>query len=131
MLTQSWVNWISIAVVGGGVVRLWQVTRSRGRPRATAKDEQDSLVDTYLVAEHMRHNRAEIERSETCGCVHCEQLYRPAEVTGWVEDDTAVCPRCGVSAVVGSAAGLALTRELLRRARAVQFPGTSSEGRAS
>jgi hypothetical protein len=123
--TQGWVNGVSIAIVTVALVRLWKWPsgwrrlRAWGKTPLTAPAEDAGLVvDGYLLLEHTRGNRAEIERSEMCGCIHCEQLYRPGEIAGWV-GETAVCPRCGRKTVVGSAAGMVLTRELLHRSHAL------------
>jgi hypothetical protein len=120
VLTQGWVNAVSIGIVGAAVARLWHGARRAqlNGEGVTGTKEPVSSVDAYLLLEHTRENRAELGRSEMCGCLYCEQLYRPAEIAGWV-GDTAVCPRCRRKAVVGSGAGIVLTRELLRRSHAV------------
>ena len=129
LLTQSWVNAVSIAVVAASLWRLWHGAHARRTSDPVAEKQPVSSVDAYLLLEHTRANRAEIERSNVCGCIYCEQLYRPAEIAGWA-GETAVCPRCGRKMVVGSGAGIPLTRELLHRSHAV---GTQEreDGRAS
>jgi hypothetical protein len=121
LTTQSWVNAASIGIVAAALARVWHGARAR-RARVTetsaAVNDPASSVDAYLLQAHTQGNRAEIERSEMCGCVHCEQLYRPGEIAGWA-GETAVCPRCGRMTVVGSGAGFVLTRELLRQSRAL------------
>ena len=122
VLTQGWVNAVAIGIVTVAVARLWRGARTRrthgAEEGATGKKEAVSSVDAYLLLKHTRENRAEVGRSEVCGCLHCEQLYRPAEIAGWV-GETAVCPRCGRKSVVGSGAGIRLTRALLHRTHAV------------
>jgi hypothetical protein len=130
VLTQGWVNAVSIVIVGASLWRLWHTARRSGLPKGRAKalarvavaQNSDLFVDGYLLLAHTRQNRAEISRSEVCGCLHCEQLYRPAEIAGWA-GETAVCPRCGQKTVVGSGAGMVLTRELLHRSHAVAAGG--------
>jgi uncharacterized paraquat-inducible protein A len=126
LMSEGWVNGASIAIVAIAVVRLCQVARAR-RARvaetSTAAKDPVSSVDAYLLQAHTHGNRAEIARSEMCGCVSCGQLYRPTEIAGWA-GETAVCPRCGRKTVVGSGAGIVLTRELLHRSRAL---GVSEE----
>jgi hypothetical protein len=129
VLTQGWVNAVSIGIVGTSLWRLWNTARGGGLPEDRAKalaravaQNAGLFVDGYLLLAHTRQNRAEISRSEVCGCLHCEQLYRPAEIAGWV-GETAVCPRCGQKTVVGSGAGMVLTRELLHRSHAVAAGG--------
>ena len=130
VLTQGWVNAVSIAIVGTSLWRLWHTARGGGRPEDKAKAlarvavarNAGLFVDGYLLLAHTRQNRAEISRSKMCGCLYCEQLYRPAEIVGWA-GETAVCPRCGQKMVVGSGAGMVLTPELLHRSHAVGVSG--------
>lgn len=74
----------------------------------------------------IRH-RSEIEASDLCGCFYCFAMFPPGEITDWIDwpDDTpeededrygqtALCPRCGIDSVIGSAAGYPLTHEVLR-----------------
>jgi hypothetical protein len=128
VLTQGWVNTVSIGIVGMSLWRLWH--RARGvvgggpKDRAKALTRAGLFVDGYRLLAHTRQNRAEISRSEVCGCLYCEQIYRPGEIAGWA-GETAVCPRCGQMAVVGSGAGMVLTRELLHRSHAVGVGGES------
>ena len=75
---------------------------------------------------HSSVHRAEIEASEACGCFYCMSVFPPTEITEWVDwppdtpDDlelaagtTALCPRCGIDSVIGSASGYPLTVEFL------------------
>ena len=59
-----------------------------------------------LVAAH-RHSskhRSELERSEKCACFFCGETFGIKAVEEWVDDSsTAICPQCGVDAVIGSA----------------------------
>jgi hypothetical protein len=121
LTTQSWVNGVSIVIVAAALARVWhgaRARRARVAETSAAANDPVSSADAYLLLAHTRGNRAEIERSEICGCVYCEQLYQPAEIAGWA-GETAVCPRCGQKTVVGSGAGIPLTRELLHRSHAL------------
>jgi len=61
-----------------------------------------------LLAQSRRHRPA-IEKSRICGCFHCEQFLAPHQIESWVADlgegadgpeQTALCPWCGVDAVL-------------------------------
>lgn len=81
-------------------------------------------IEAYLLPQHMHHNRAEIQGSALCGCISCEQRFPATEIRSWVAaGNTAVCPRCGAAAVVGSGAGFELTSQLLHRAHLLLFEG--------
>lgn len=64
---------------------------------------------------HSSLHRAEVVASDACACFFCLQRFVPGEITDWVDDgETALCPRCGIDAVLGSACGFPLTPEFLR-----------------
>jgi hypothetical protein len=75
------------------------------------KNTYDKL---YLenAASHAGRHRSEIEQSSRCGCYYCLQLFAPSEITNWINEtygeaaQTALCPKCGIDAVIGSASGL-------------------------
>jgi hypothetical protein len=71
---------------------------------------------------HSIQHRDELLASEQCGCFYCLATFPPADIRRWAdackdrpEGDTAVCPRCGIDAVIGSASGYPLTAEFLGR----------------
>jgi hypothetical protein len=71
-------------------------------------------------------NRQQLEQSDVCGCFYCLATYAPAEVTEWVTEDdgrhTALCPRCGIDSVLGSASGCPVTdRAFLEAMQRVYF----------
>ncbi|MET3664018.1 hypothetical protein [Caulobacter sp. 1776] len=66
-------------------------------------------TDDTLVAAHKhcaRHQREVIE-STLCGCFYCREIFLPAEIEDWLDDElpTALCPRCGIDSVIGDASG--------------------------
>lgn len=70
------------------------------------------------------HHRAQVLRSNLCGCFHCLSIFEPAAITTWVDEGTtALCPVCGVNAVVGSDSGMLITRELLEDLKRRWFEG--------
>jgi hypothetical protein len=79
------------------------------------------MLDTLQRAHrHCACHRKEVEASDVCGCFHCQHTFPPSEITEWHEESagnfsmrpdrwTAMCPRCGVDAVLGSGSGLPVT----------------------
>jgi hypothetical protein len=68
--------------------------------------------DVVAAHSHCIRNRAELEQSETSGCFFCLEIYPAGEVWEWIrerqEDEerlTAMCPKCGIDAVIGDASG--------------------------
>lgn len=46
-------------------------------------------------------NRASLATAARCGCYFCLEVYTPAEITEYTDgEETALCPRCNVDAVV-------------------------------
>ena len=72
--------------------------------------------DPIAAHKHCTRNRSELEASPSCGCFYCLSIYSPVEIKEWVVDDkTAICARCPVDSVIGSASGYPITRAFLER----------------
>ena len=68
-------------------------------------------------AKHAADNEIEILRSKRCGCFFCRHEFDAKAVHDWVSDrrgTSALCPECGMDAVIGDASGVPLTRSLLK-----------------
>ena len=60
--------------------------------------------------------------SDKCGCFYCLEVFDAQQVSEWIDrQETALCPYCGIDAVLGSAAGFPLTRPFLREMRRYWF----------
>src|SRR2546428_11086793 len=65
---------------------------------------------------HSDHHRQEILGSGLCGCFYCLATFAATEIEEWTdEDETAICPRCGIDSVIGSESGFPITSEFLKR----------------
>jgi NAD-dependent SIR2 family protein deacetylase len=72
--------------------------------------------------EHSIHNRDEIDRSNWCGCFYCGETFPAEDVVEWVKNEnTAICPKCSIDAVIGDASGLLLHEEFFRMMYAKYF----------
>jgi uncharacterized protein len=84
------------------------------------------MADVDLAAAHrdsMRH-REQILASERCGCFCCCSVFAPAKVEEWVDaGQTALCPLCGIDAVIGSASGYPINVGFLRLMESQFFAG--------
>jgi hypothetical protein len=99
-----------------GLWLTWPLFVAAGLLFAVMRTRFDREREASRLHRHTRANRMELEASEVCGCIACERIYFPSEIVGWLEDETAVCPHCGVDAVVGSASGIPIMPGVLRRA---------------
>jgi hypothetical protein len=83
------------------------------------------------------NNWAQIEASRLCGCCNCVQTFLPEEIVAWsgltvdnfedeaaVNNQTAVCPRCGTEAVLGDKAGFPINATFLTRMNEAWFQRT-------
>jgi hypothetical protein len=86
-------------------------------------------ADVRAAHEHRTRNVEEIGKSDLCGCFYCLETFVPTEIEDWVEErprynnredlespemtKSAICPKCGIDSVIGSASGIPLTAEFL------------------
>jgi len=67
-------------------------------------------------------HRAQVEASPLCGCFYCLQTYPPTEISEWVDDEqTALCPKCGIDSVIGSNSAVPLDHEFLSQMHKLWF----------
>ena len=74
-------------------------------------------VSTLKAAhKHCSAHRDELQASDICGCFSCVSTYPPTWIQDWIEETggelakrgvpwTALCPECGIDAVIGSRSG--------------------------
>jgi hypothetical protein len=66
--------------------------------------------------EHCTRHRAEVEGSSLCGCFYCFAIFPPTDISEWIDDgQTALCPKCEIDSVIGTASRFPITREFLMR----------------
>lgn len=66
---------------------------------------------------HCTNNEIEILQSNKCSCFFCRQTYNAREVNDWISDKrgvTAICPECGMDAVIGDACGIEFDKATLK-----------------
>lgn len=64
---------------------------------------------------HSSRHREEIEASARCGCFFCFRIFRSQDIKAWIDaNQTALCPKCGVDSVIGSASNHRLDDVFLR-----------------
>ena len=75
---------------------------------------------------HSINNKTEIEKSDTCGCFHCKEIFAPSEIKEWIQDSkdqTAQCPYCMVDAVIGNASEITISLQFLKEMHKKYFEG--------
>ena len=54
-------------------------------------------------------NREEIEESDICVCLSCCEIFYASEVEAYIDEgETALCPICGIDAVIGDCTGISM-----------------------
>ncbi len=81
--------------------------------------------ESDLRAAHARSlgNRADLSRGGPCGCFRRLAVFDASEVREWVAGTTALCPRCGIDAVLPAHVA-PIDPEFPRRMRARWFERT-------
>lgn len=79
-------------------------------------------VQVIAAHKHSSKHRAELEKSEKCGCFFCLNTFSPSEIEDWTDgENTAICPYCSVDSVIGDASGYPITKEFLQDMRNYWF----------
>lgn len=94
-----------------------------------------SVADLESVWRFCTRHRDLLARSEAAGCFHCGGIFTPSQIREWIDEPpaptsgavsergvTAVCPRCGMDAVLPSAT-VPLSPELLAQMANHYFGG--------
>mgnify|MGYP000844257115 FL=1 len=81
-------------------------------------------IDTQVMAARAAalDNRDTIATATLCACYACGEDFLPSAVYEWTDSDrTALCPYCGVDAVIPDISGLPLTVDFLARCAVYWF----------
>lgn len=83
-------------------------------------------IDPVYAHNLANSNRQNLTKASVCGCFYCLRIYDPKEIV-WEDDadDTAMCPYCGIDAVIPESETLPVTKALLKQMREFWF--TESE----
>ena len=74
------------------------------------------MADYISAHQFCTNNRKQLENDSVCGCFYCRKIFNPAEITEWLSETsgTALCPYCGVDAIIGEGSGFPITYEFLQ-----------------
>lgn len=81
-------------------------------------EEEPDAQEDYVVAHQFSiYNKAQLEASTKCGCFCCLKIFLPEEITDWVDpdEDTALCPYCGIDSVIGDASGYEISEVFMKK----------------
>lgn len=89
-----------------------------------ARNDLELAEQMQDAHKHSSAHKREILSSDICGCFYCLETYPPTEITNGLERDgsmCAICPKCGLNSVIGSASGYPITKEFLTKMRDYWF----------
>jgi len=70
---------------------------------------------------HSIFNRTELQASTLCGCFYLA-TFESSEIVEWIDEgQTALCPKCPVDSVIGSASGFPITSDFLSQMQKKYF----------
>lgn len=81
--------------------------------------EEVTEAHSYSI-HHIEH----IKKSYYCGCFYCMEIFRPFQINFWIDNnDTAICPYCGIDSVIGDYSGYPVTKDFLKAMNKRWFGG--------
>ena len=84
----------------------------------------------YTAAlKHTINHRTELDESAHCGCFFCFRTFSSVEIKIWIDkEQTALCPRCGIDSVIGTASGFQIDDRFLRMLNTYRFGSRDAHG---
>ena len=84
--------------------------------KANTMTNETDETDKIAQHRHAMHNKKELLNSLICGCFYCLKIYKPTSIKKWVDNDnTAICPYCGIDSVIGNHSQLPITDSFLEQ----------------
>jgi hypothetical protein len=100
----------------------------QGFPIRTKSGDTTTINDLDSIKAHKHTEyKKEILKSEKCGCFYCLEIFSPDEINDWHGEDCreyeplALCPKCGIDSVIGSASGFQIKHAFLLKMREFWF----------
>jgi hypothetical protein len=93
-------------------------------PASAAASAAATVAAAPLIAAkaHASRHRIELEASTRCACFFCFRAFATSEIKAWIDaDTTALCPGCGVDAVLGNASSASISDGFLRKMHQYHF----------
>ena len=108
-----------------------------GRAGYHQRSVRGKIMKKDMIAAHRysSNHRESLLASDVCGCFYCLSIFSPSEIEDWVDarkgetdinesGQTALCPRCRIDSVLGSASGYPITRDFLQKMNDYWFQRT-------
>ena len=90
--------------------------------------KRDYSIDYVKAHIYCADNKSELSQDNKCGCFYCLEIFDPKEITHWCsiysENDTAICPYCGIDSIISESSGFPMTKEFLEKMNQYWFKTT-------
>jgi hypothetical protein len=94
----------------------------KGRWKRRQREVSRVLRELGVTEDHISahewssYHRETLRESDVCGCFYCLEVFPSSEIEDWTDDDdTALCPKCGIDSVIGSVSGYPIERSFLQK----------------
>ena len=92
------------------------------------KHDGSRKPDYVTAHEFSSRHEKQILASEICGCFYCLNTFKPSEIVEWIDEAevtgggrTAMCPKCGIDSIIGSASVYPITKKFLEKMKSEWF----------
>ena len=114
---QSYIVPAAILLIVAVVMALWIIAKHKGKLTEKAffrySYEKKALLEKLHT--YCTNNRDLVARANRCYCVYCKADMDRREIVDFLElENTAVCPKCGVDAVLPDSIDETISRSLLQ-----------------
>jgi hypothetical protein len=85
-------------------------------PTPSIKTTPEELASYIAALGRASKHRAALETAGQCACFFCFKKFATSSIKSWVDaHQTALCPFCGIDAVLGAGDGVRIDDRFLRR----------------
>ncbi len=83
-------------------------------------------IEAHKYSSRHRHS---LMKSDLSGCFYCLAIFNPSKIVDWTDEGTtALCPKCGIDSVIGSASGFPIQTEFLKSMQRYWFSKAVKRG---
>lgn len=81
------------------------------------------MIDYIDAHEFSSNNRQPLLNDKICGCFNCLNIFSPKDIKEWLPEQsgTAICPYCGIDAIIGEYSGYPITKDFLKKMQRYWF----------
>lgn len=74
------------------------------------------MEDFNQAHKYCSNNKEELLKDQKCGCFYCLAIFYSKEIEEWVgiNNDTALCPYCGIDSIIGESSEYPMTEDFLK-----------------